>query len=169
MDMEKYTFSQVISTLVEIEQGLAQFYEHLSKEVKDKTLKELVSEAVQESLARAESLNRVRQLTVTEFSLEPITGLNLEHYTLQINMIREEDPYSLDKAVELEDTLQKLYQEASARILSASPDASELLVQFSRESRKRKLKLTSHRGMGAKLPKPSPGNNSMFKKTMNFK
>lgn len=144
--MEKYTFSQVISALIEIEQGVAQFYENLSKDVKDKALREVVSMVIQESLDRVKSLNRVRQLTVTEFSLEPITGLNLEYYMLQLNRIREEGPHTLNRAAELEETLQKLYKEASATIICASPDASELLAQFSRESQKRKIKLTSSEG-----------------------
>ncbi|MEM2902387.1 MAG: hypothetical protein QXO32_06635 [Candidatus Bathyarchaeia archaeon] len=144
--MEKYTFSQVISALIEVERGVAQFYEHLAKEVKDKALRETLSQTIRESIGRVESLNRVRQLTVTEFSLEPITGLNLEHYTVQINKMREGSQYSLEKAAELEDALQKLYEEASATIIYASPDASELLAQFSRESQKRKLKLIADEG-----------------------
>jgi len=142
MNMERYTFSQFMSSLIKIESMITDFYKDLAEKIESGDLHDMLVKFTQESLKRLESLNRVTQLSIVEFSLEHITGLNLEDYVLHVDRVIKDERYNaINKATMLENIMQELYSQASKKTTYASPDASELLERFSQESSKRKLKL----------------------------
>lgn len=139
---EKYTFSSLISYILNLENRAAEFYKSIARKVKSKELSLFLLSLSERYLRNAELISRKRRETVIEMALEPISGLNLNSYTIQINnTISSESIDNLDKAIQLNKILEVLYSEASSKIASMSPDTSELLSRLSREKNVERKKL----------------------------
>jgi len=142
----RYTFSAVMSFTIEIESKLVNFYKTAAERVEQTKLKELFSTFFKRSLDRRDTLTRVRRETVIEMTLEPITGLKLKEYALQIErIIKDEEANYLEKAIKLEGINLELYDKASVRVKYTSADASEVLNRFSQESANRMNALLKER------------------------
>jgi len=140
----RYTFSQVVSLLIELESTIAKFYAASAERARRRDLREIFLTFEKANLKRRESLSRVRQGTVIEMSLEPITGLQLEKYELKAKHAMEDGNLDdLQKAIALESITQDLCRGVSDKVANVSADTSELLSRFSQESLERKHILLS--------------------------
>jgi len=136
---DRYTFSQVVSLLIELESTIAEFYKASAERTSRRDLREVFLALEKANLKRRESLSRVRQGTVIEMSLEPITGLQLEEYELHVKRVMEDGNLDdLQKAIALESITQDLYGRVSDKVANVSADTSELLSRLSQESLERK-------------------------------
>lgn len=141
---DRYTFSQVVSSLTELETTMTQFYRASAERASYGKLREVFLTFEKANLKRRESLSRVRQGTVIEMSLEPITGLQLKEYEFHVKRKMEDRKLDdLQKAIALESITQDLYDKVSDKVASMSADTSELLRRLSQESSERKRTLVS--------------------------
>jgi hypothetical protein len=137
-DEERYTFSSIMSLLVEAESKLKQLYENLARETDEPKLKSLLSDYDRNNSRRMETMRRTRVESVVEFMLEPITGLKLSEPIAAIKTAVENKSLSgLQKVVAVERIISELYGRASPKIMPTSADAGELLARLSRESMER--------------------------------
>ena len=132
---ERYTFSSLMSLLIEIEDKLRQLYETMMKEIDEPKLKSLVSDYERTCMKRIDRMRKVRTESVVEFMLEPLTDLRLGEPVAMVSaVIQNKSLGKLQKAIALEGTISELYAAASPRIMQTSADAGELLAMLSRES-----------------------------------
>ena len=134
-DEQKYTFSSLMTLLIESERKLGQFYEGMRAGTDQTKLKSLMSDYAKKSLGRMEKMRKTRVETVVEMTLEPITGLNLDELLEEFNSTAESRRLTdFQKAMTLERTISELYARASPKIMQISAETSELLTALSRES-----------------------------------
>lgn len=139
---EKYTFSSLISYILNLENQVALFYREISQKVENKELSIFLLSLSESYLRNIELINKRRRETVVEMALEPISGLNLSSYIAKINsIINSGEIGNLDKAIQLNKILEELYVKASFKIASISPDTSELLSRLSRRKSDERRKL----------------------------
>ena len=143
----KYTFSHVMSSLVELESKLTEFYREAAKRTHQNELRDTFSSFSEKSSTRKDALERVRRESVVEMALEPITGLELQTHSRQIDsVLRDEGMSDLQKATVLESVVQDVYTETSTKVIYTSADASILLDRLSQESLKRRNSLSTMQG-----------------------
>lgn len=141
---DRYTFSQVVSTLVELQSVVAELYKASAESVESSDLRELLLTFAKSSQEGIESLTRVRRETVIEMSLEPITGLRLDDQRLSVKqIIADQNLDHRHKAIALEQIVQDLCNKTSEKVAYISADTSELLKRLSEESSNRKSRLLS--------------------------
>ncbi len=144
-DEERYTFSSLMTSLIEIEGKLGQLYEAMEKETDEPKLKALLSDYDRSSAKRMEMMRRARVESVVEIMLEPITNLKLAEPIAKINAaVGSKSLGNLEKAIALERLVSELYVAASPKIMQTSAVAGELLVTLSRESMERLQELQQH-------------------------
>jgi len=135
---DRYTFSQVMSSLIELESMIAEFYRASVERSQASSSKEIFLTFEKANQQQMSSLDKVRRETVIEMSLEPIMGLALEEHRLHVRRLIEDknlgDP---QKAMALEDIMQGIYREASRKLEYVSAEAFDLLNKFSLESSRR--------------------------------
>jgi rubrerythrin len=130
---EKYTFSSLISLIINIESQEAQFYREMAGRLENRELSIFLLSLSENCMRNAELIDKRRRETVVEMALEPISGLNIGSYMEKINsIISSGEMGDIDKAIELSRIIEDLYAKASSRIASISPDTSELLSRISR-------------------------------------
>jgi len=142
---EEYTFSQLMRILTDIQEKISKFYEKAANKMEKTSLKELFLSYSKKTSQQKDMLTEKRRRTVTEMTLEPLTGLKLNEKLTQIDNIIKDEQLVFDKIIELEGILSELYRDVSKKIAHISADVSYLLDNFSREHRKRKRKLESLR------------------------
>jgi len=136
---DRYTFSQVMSSLIELESMIAEFYRASAERSELSGLKELFLAFDRANQQRIGSLDKVRRETIIEMSLEPITGLELGKHRLRVKRtIKDENLGNREKAVALEGIMQDVYSKASRKLEYVSAEACELLNRFHSESSRRK-------------------------------
>jgi len=136
---DRYTFSQVMSSLIELESMITEFYRASAERAKLGELREIFLAFEKANLKRRDSMGRVRRETVIEMSLEPITGVELSKYKFEVKRaIEDENLDDLQKALALEAIIQDLYGKASKKVAYVSADTSELLNRLAQESLERK-------------------------------
>lgn len=144
-DEERYTFSSLMSLLIESERKLHQLYETTAEDTSHAKLKSFLSESGKNSLKRMEMMRRARIETVMEMMLEPLTGLNLAGLLATIDTTVENMRVSnLEKAMILERTISELYASASPKIAQISAETSELLMALSLQSMERLRELEQY-------------------------
>lgn len=137
-DEERYTFSSLMTSLIESESKLEQLYEATAQATKHPELKSLLSNFRKSSLKRIEMMRRARVESVVEMALEPITGLNLTELLARVNTtVQNGHVANIEKLMTLERTISDLYARASPKIMRISADTGELLRTLSRESAER--------------------------------
>ena len=140
----KYTFSHVMSSLVELESKLTEFYREAAKRTHQNELRDTFSSFSEKSSTRRDALERVRRESVVEMALEPITDLDLQTRSRQIDtVLRDGGMSDLQKAIALESVVQDVYSETSTKVIYTSADASILLDRLSQESLKRRNSLST--------------------------
>lgn len=135
---EEYTFSELMGILTNMEEKISKFYEKIAQKIGDTELKDLFLSFSKKALQQKDSLTETRRRTVTEMTLETITGLKLSEKLAKIDSMIEREEVELSKLLELEDLLSELYKTISKRVAHISADVSFLLDNFSREHRRRK-------------------------------
>ena len=135
---DRYTFSQVMSSLIELESMIAEFYRASVERSQASSSKEIFLTFEKANRQRMSSLDKVRRETVIEMSLEPIMGLALEEHRLHVRrVIEDRNLGDRQKAMALEDIMQGIYSEASRKLEYVSAEAFDLLNKFSLESSRR--------------------------------
>ena len=142
---EEYTFGQLMGIITDIQEKISNFYEKAANKMEKTSLKELFLSFSKKTLHQKDMLTEKRRRTVTEMTLEPLTGLRLNEKLTQIDNIIKDEQLVFGKIIELEEILSELYRDVSKKIAYISADVSYLLDNFSREHRKRKRKLESLR------------------------
>ncbi len=144
-DEERYTFSSLMTLLIESETKLEELYETTAQATKQPELKSLLSDFGKSSLKRMEMMRRARVESVVEIALEPITGLKLTELLAMINTsVQNRRVANIDKLMTVERTISDLYAGASSKIVRISADAGELLRTLSRESIQRLRQLEGY-------------------------
>ncbi|GEM_PF-7060245 len=134
-DEERYTFSSLMTSLIEIEGKLKQLYEAIEKETSNPKLKTTIADYGRNSLRGIESMRRARNESVVEFMLEPITDLRLAEPIARINAsIDSKTTGNLEKAIVVGKLVSEVYAMASPKAMNTSGDAGDLLLTLSRES-----------------------------------
>lgn len=134
-DEERYTFSSLMTSLIESENRLKQLYEATAQATERPELKSLLTDFAKSSVKRIEMMRRARVESVVEIALEPITGLRLSELLATIDgTIQNERASVIQKLMTLERTISDLYARASPKVVRISADAGELLSMLSRES-----------------------------------
>jgi len=148
---DRYTFSQVMSSLIELESMIAKFYRASAERSEPSGSKEIFLAFEKVNRQRIDSLDRVRRETVVEMSLEPIAGLGLGEHMLHVKrMIEGESLGDAQKAIALEGVMKDIYRQASRKLEYVSAEACELLNKFSMESsRRRDLLVAGNQGLKA--------------------
>jgi len=135
---EEYTFSELMGILTNMEEKISKFYEKVAQKVEDTKLKDLFLSFSKRALQQKDSLTETRRRTVTEMTLETITGLKLSEKLAKINSVIESEEIELSKLEELEELLSEFYKTVSKKVAHISADVSFLLDNLSREHGKRK-------------------------------
>lgn len=147
-DEERYTFSSLMTLLIETEGKLKQLYEAMANGADNLKLKSLLSDYGKSTLKRMEMMQRARVESVVEIALEPITTLKLAEPMAKINAaIESESPSDLEKVMTLERIISELYVLASPKIMRTSAETGELLMALSRESMERLFELRQYVGL----------------------
>lgn len=134
-DEERYTFSSLMTLLIESERKLHQLYETTAEETSHAKLKSFLSDSGKNSLKRMKMMQRAHVENVMEMMLEPLTGLNLAGLLATIDTTVENTRVSnIEKTVILERTMSELYASTSPKIVQISTETSELLMALSRQS-----------------------------------
>jgi len=143
-EAERYTFAALISFLMQCENKLKEFYEAAAQKTDQTKLKSLFHTFSEQNLEHKGKMEKARRETLVEMALEPITGLRLNDCVAQIDaIIKNDNMNSVEKAVILEKVMQKLYSEASSKVMNASADTGELLSRLFQESVDRRLMMES--------------------------
>jgi len=139
-ERERYTFSALISLLIQCENKLETFYQGEAEKTKSAKLKPLFKDFSEKNKEHKDKMEKTRRETLVEMALEPITGLNLNEHLAQIDsIIKKHNMDSVEKTIVLEEIMQKLYSEASSKVINASAETGELLRKLSEESVDRRL------------------------------
>jgi len=147
-DEERYTFSSLMTLLIETETKLKQLYETIAEGTGLPKLRSLLFDYCKSSLKRTEMMRTSRVERVVEMALEPITGLKLTELVEKINTTIEDGRVSnIEKARTIEKTISELYARASPTIMQISAETSELLMALSRESMERFRELEQYVGL----------------------
>jgi len=146
---DRYTFSRVMSSLIELESMIAKFYRASAERFELSGSKEIFLAFERANQQRIDSLDRVRRETVVEMSLEPITGLGLGEHMLHVKrMIEGKSLGDTQKAMALEGVMKDIYRQASRKLEYVSAEACELLNKLSMESsRRRDLLVAGSQGL----------------------
>jgi len=134
-----------MSLLIQTEGKLTEYYERTGKGTRDEKLRAFFTQLAKYSSSRINLIQKVRVERVMELTLEPITDLNLTDLIATFDdAVRDENIPPLEMACRLEKTISKLYARASPRIMQASPDTGELLLELSRENLERGRELEQY-------------------------
>lgn len=146
-DDERYTFSSLMTLLIENEAKLKDLYEKNAEATSEPTLKSLLSDFGKGTGKRIDMMQRARVESVVEMALEPITGLKLAELLAKIDTITESKSLTdLEKVAAVEGMTSELYARASPKIMHMSADAGELLMALSHQSEQRKHQLDGYVG-----------------------
>ena len=138
----RYTFSSLMSLLIQTEGKMKEFYERTDKEISQEETRAHFKQCARNSSRRIDLMQKARVERVMEMTLEPITDLNLtDLITRFTDILQDRNIRPLEKAVSLEKTISELYARTYPRIMQTSPDTGELLIELSHESLERQKEL----------------------------
>jgi len=139
---EKYTYSGILSKIAVLEEKIRDFYEKSLEKLSGKA-KKLFEEYAKETNEWIDKINWTRQMSVLEMTLEYITGVPLEETINDIEkIISDESKKLIEKAIEIEKKVSKIYDVSADKIYFMSMDASFLLSEMAKKSRERIEKLS---------------------------
>jgi len=134
--MSEYTLGSLLSTLMEIEGKVADFYQNASSDGDD-VIKSLFILYSKEHKDIKEKIEAVKRETVIEFTLEAISGLDLSSHVSKIMETIKDGLKSINRAIIIENELSKLYLSVSERVAHMSGEASQLLMSANKKARRR--------------------------------
>jgi hypothetical protein len=134
-DEERYTFSSLMSLLIECERKLEQYYQKASTATDDSEVASMLADYAKKTSQSIELVQKARVETVVEMALEPITDLKLAELVKNINSGLEVGKAGyVQGLVTIEGAVSQLYSQASPKVANMSAETSELLMRLSRES-----------------------------------
>ncbi|MEM3404293.1 MAG: hypothetical protein QXJ17_07150 [Nitrososphaeria archaeon] len=136
-----YTLGSLLSTMIEIEGKVVDFYKNINSNLDEET-KSLFYLYSEEHKGVKEKMEAVKRETVIEFTLEAISGLNLSiHINKIMETIKADGLDGGKRAVTIERELSKLYLSISERVAHMSGEASQLLILANKKAKRRLDKL----------------------------
>lgn len=132
MSRHDYTFSSLITRLLQIEHGISELYS-------SQCLPESAfSSYLQEYKDMSTRLERARTESVTEFTLEPIPSSGIDEIILNIESVVHDDSLSItQKLIRSEKLNAELLKHASALVAAISAEANQLLRGAYRKAERR--------------------------------
>ena len=135
---ERYTFSSLMSLLIESERKLKGLYEETLRETDEEKLKLFISETCKQNSKRVELMQKARIERVVEMTLEPITDLELTDLITRItNIVESRNVSNVQKTMRMEKTISELYVKVAPKIMGISSDTGDLILALSHESNDR--------------------------------
>jgi len=134
---ERYTFSSLITLLIECESTLHQYYLDASTATSDPQLATALANFAKSIARSVDSMQRARVETVVEIALEPITNLRLSDLMSSIDRVEIGRTGYGETLMALEGVVSQLYRQASPKLASMSAEIGELLLRLSRDSDER--------------------------------
>ena len=135
---ERFTFSSLMSLLIESEKKLKGLYEVSLNEISQEKLKRFILEAGKHSSKRIDLMQRARVERVVEMTLEPITDLELTDLITRItNIVESRNVSNVQKTMRMEKTISELYVKVAPKIMGISSDTGDLILALSHESNDR--------------------------------
>lgn len=145
MGQERYTFSSLMTSLIETERMLGRLYEETAQATNDLRLRTLLTDLGKKSSKRTDVMQRARVESVIEIALEPISGLHVADLFAPVRATIENGKAgSLERLVSAERLVSELYSRASPKVAQISADASDALMSFSQESAERATELEKY-------------------------
>jgi ElaB/YqjD/DUF883 family membrane-anchored ribosome-binding protein len=137
MSEERYTFSSLLSKLIEIQDKLEDFYKTSAKH-SNKELAKFFSLFLKECEEIKNEIEKAKRESVIEFALEPISGLKINDFLKRFEeVILDKEINNHRKAEIIEEEIAKLFSETSKRISHMSAEVSQLLMSASKKAKKR--------------------------------
>ena len=134
-DEERYTFSSLMSLLIECERKLQQYYEKVSITTVNPQVASMLADYAKKTSQNVELMQKARVETIVEMALEPITDLKLAELVKSISSGLEVGKAGyVQGLVTIEGAVSQLYSQASPKVANMSAETSELLMRLSRES-----------------------------------
>lgn len=134
---ERYTFSSILTKIIELEEKIREFYSQASKSISD-DVTSLFKKYVEESSDRINRIMWARQRSVLEMTLEYISNVPLRQILSEINkIIKDKRINIIRKAIKIEKKIVELYKIISEKVYFMSMDISFLLDEFSKNSEMR--------------------------------
>ena len=131
-DDGRYTFSSLMSVLIDSQGKLRQFYDDAAAKTTQPKLKSYLLENSNIVLKQTDMMRRARMQSVVEIALGPINEPKLNDVLERLHVAeRIEDP--LDKLAIYEKTLSELYVRCASLIEQMSADTSQLLLELSQQ------------------------------------
>jgi len=142
---EKYTYSTLMTKIVEIERRIGGFYEKASR-ARGGEVGELFKKYAAEARDRIDRIIQAKQMSVLEMTLETITNIPIKQSTREIEeIIKDKGMTVVEKAVEIERKILELYKMVSEKIYFMSMDAATLLDELSKKAKTRINQLQTHK------------------------
>jgi len=144
---ERYTFSSLMSLLIECENKLQKYYLTASAATSDSQLATVLADFAKSISRSVASMQRARVETVVEMTLEPISNLKIADQISSINRGIEIGKAGYVQALTpLEGAVSQLYLQVSPKLASMSAETGELLLKLAREGNERvnALELLKH-------------------------
>ncbi len=120
--------------LIKLEEEVINFYNEAATKTENPEIKKTLESLSKESMEHKTLLIKTSRETVTEMTLEPVTGLNLEE---KLNLLKKELREGKEdiktKLVKVEETIKEIYLETSKKIMYISGDTSYLLERFAKQ------------------------------------
>ena len=126
--MSKYTLSQLINKIIEVEEYTARSILESAKDDAPNILMDFIS-GVDE---RVRMLSEVKTSMVIEMTLEPITGIDIDDYLKPITNYRGETDQI--QTIEILRHYIKLYKKIMDKVYEVSIDLYNLLYRFTRDA-----------------------------------
>jgi len=137
MNEERYTFSSLLSKLIEIQDRLAVFYGSMEEE------SSLAAGGALSSFAKdcegiKRELEKIKRESIIEFALEPISGLRLNDLSNRIEEATSNKNHDVyEKVKMIEEEKQRLFSEVSKKLAPMSAEVSQLLLNANKKSNRR--------------------------------
>lgn len=137
MDNERFTLSSLLSSLIEVEKKLSEFYQDalMRNKGEDSTYYFQLHEEHEQT---EKAIEQVKRGTIIEFALEPISGIEVRNSLKTIEeTISNQMIDDRKKASIIEEATAKLFEEASTKVAHMSAEASMLLLNANKRIKRR--------------------------------
>ena len=136
MDGERYTFSSLLNKLIEVQSKIIYFYG--TTNILDVNVRNIFSLYSKEYNDIVDKLEKVKREKVTEFTLEPIYGLNLVESIKKIDVITNSKSINYNyKAKMIEEEMLSLFNDVMQKTAHMSAELNQVISLASELSKKR--------------------------------
>lgn len=132
---ENYTFSQLISLLIKLEEEFSDRCVEKADRIEDPQMKKALRDLARVHRERVDALKKTSRETVIEMALEPMSFPSLTSRLEEMRRLLNSS--NLGRTlIDVEGMFENLYREVSSKIVRMSGDAALLLKSFSKESQR---------------------------------